>query len=79
IRRRTTPPPHDQSDRAGHRTVQADPGTLGREETRPRIPGPHTRCVPPDAERKRATSASKTVRDAPVAQVWVQNSLLLTE
>ncbi|MGW7290717.1 IS200/IS605 family accessory protein TnpB-related protein, partial [Streptomyces sp. NPDC054847] len=31
IRRRTTPPPHDQSDRAGHRTVQADPGTLGRE------------------------------------------------
>ena len=25
IRRRTTPPPHDQSDRAGHRTVQARP------------------------------------------------------
>ncbi|MGW7286596.1 IS200/IS605 family accessory protein TnpB-related protein [Streptomyces sp. NPDC054847] len=79
IRRRTTPPPHDQSDRAGHRTVQAGPGALGREEPRPRIPGPRTRCVPPDAERKRATSASKTVRDAPVAQVWVQNSLLLTE
>ncbi|GGT25526.1 transposase [Streptomyces kurssanovii] len=79
IRRRTTPPRAHQSDVHGHRTVQADPGTLGREETRPRIPGPRTRCAPPDAERTRATSASKTVRDAPVAQVWVQNSLLLTE
>ncbi|UUU31589.1 IS200/IS605 family accessory protein TnpB-related protein [Streptomyces sp. CA-210063] len=45
IRRRTAPPPHDQSDRAGHRTVQARPGTPGREETRPRIPGPRTRSV----------------------------------
>ncbi|MFD0153553.1 IS200/IS605 family accessory protein TnpB-related protein [Streptomyces sp. NPDC055721] len=47
IRRRTTPPPHDRSDRAGHRTVQAGPGALGREETRPRVPGPRTRSVPP--------------------------------
>jgi IS605 OrfB family transposase len=45
IRRRTAPPPHDQSDRAGHRTVQAVPEILGREETRPRIPGPRTRSV----------------------------------
>ncbi|MFI7294142.1 IS200/IS605 family accessory protein TnpB-related protein [Streptomyces sp. NPDC050121] len=45
IRRRTTPPPHDQSDRVGHRTVQAAPGTPGREEPRPRIPGPRTRSV----------------------------------
>ncbi|MGW2330214.1 IS200/IS605 family accessory protein TnpB-related protein, partial [Streptomyces sp. NPDC001700] len=45
IRRRTAPPPHDQSDRAGHRTVQARPATPGREETRPRIPGPRTRSV----------------------------------
>nr|WP_203729750.1 IS200/IS605 family accessory protein TnpB-related protein [Streptomyces sp. SID12501] len=45
IRRRTTPPPHDRSDRAGHRTVQAGPGVPGREETRPRIPGPRTRSV----------------------------------
>ncbi|WP_327434675.1 transposase [Streptomyces sp. NBC_01236] len=45
IRRRTAPPPHDRSDRAGHRTVQARPGVPGREGTRPRIPGPRTRSV----------------------------------
>ncbi|MFC7262473.1 IS200/IS605 family accessory protein TnpB-related protein [Streptomyces lutosisoli] len=45
IRRRTAPPPHDQSDRAGHRTIQAGSGTPGREGTRPRIPGPRTRSV----------------------------------
>ncbi|WKX72117.1 transposase [Streptomyces sp. XD-27] len=45
IRRRTTPPPAHRSDEQGHRTVQARPGTLGREGTRPRIPGPRTRSV----------------------------------
>ncbi|MFD8381601.1 IS200/IS605 family accessory protein TnpB-related protein [Streptomyces sp. NPDC059679] len=45
IRRRTAPPPHDQSDRAGHRTVQARPVAPGREGHRPRIPGPRTRSV----------------------------------
>jgi IS605 OrfB family transposase len=45
IRRRTAPPHDDQSDRRGHRTAQARPGTLGREEPCPRIPGPRTRCV----------------------------------
>ncbi|MGI5519227.1 IS200/IS605 family accessory protein TnpB-related protein [Streptomyces sp. CA-106131] len=79
IRRRTAPPPHDQSDRVGHRTAQAGHGTRGREETRPRIPGPRTRSVSPDAARTRATSASTTVRDAPVDQDWVQDSLLLTD
>ncbi|MGW2939950.1 IS200/IS605 family accessory protein TnpB-related protein, partial [Streptomyces sp. NPDC001156] len=54
-------------------------GTRGREGTRPRIPGPRTRSVSPDAARTRATSASKTVRDAPVDQDWVQDSLLLTD
>jgi IS605 OrfB family transposase len=72
IRRRTAPPHDDQSDRRGHRTVQADRGARGREETRPRIPGPRTRSVQPDAERKRATRAPKTVRDARSDQVWVQ-------
>ncbi|QOV34212.1 transposase [Streptomyces ferrugineus] len=42
---RTAPPPHDRSDRVGHRTAQARPGTLGREGNRPRIPGPRTRSV----------------------------------
>ncbi|MGI5135180.1 IS200/IS605 family accessory protein TnpB-related protein [Streptomyces sp. CA-106110] len=79
IRRRTAPPPHDQSDRVGHRTAQAGHGTRGREETRPRILGPRTRSVSPDAARTRATSASTTVRDAPVDQDWVQDSLLLTD
>ncbi|MGW5211818.1 IS200/IS605 family accessory protein TnpB-related protein [Streptomyces sp. NPDC004051] len=79
IRRRTAPPPQYQSDAAGHRTAQAGYGARGREGTRPRIPGPRTRCVSPDAERTRATSASTTVRDAPDAQGWVQDSLLLTD
>ncbi|MFF3503513.1 IS200/IS605 family accessory protein TnpB-related protein [Streptomyces sp. NPDC003247] len=79
IRRRTAPPHNDQSDRRGHRTVQAGHGARRREEPRPRIPGPRTGCVPPDAERTRATSASTTVRDAPDAQVWVHDSLPLTD
>ncbi|MFF5333189.1 IS200/IS605 family accessory protein TnpB-related protein [Streptomyces sp. NPDC013181] len=79
IRRRTTPPPHDRSDRAGHRTVQAAPGAPGREEPRPRIPGPRTRSVPPEAARTRATRTPKTVRDVRSARAWVQDSPLLTE
>nr|WTB33680.1 transposase [Streptomyces sp. NBC_00830] len=78
IRRRTAPPPHDRSDRAGHRTVQAVPGTRGREGTRPpatdRPPGGPS----PSGKRKRGTSASKTVRDAPSTQQWVQDSLTHT-
>ncbi|MEV0300885.1 IS200/IS605 family element transposase accessory protein TnpB [Streptomyces prasinus] len=79
IRRRTAPPPQHRRDAAGHRTAQAERGTRGREEPRPRIPGPRARPGLPDAERTRATSASTTVRDAPDTQVWVQDSLLLTE
>ncbi|MFF5011960.1 IS200/IS605 family accessory protein TnpB-related protein [Streptomyces sp. NPDC001165] len=45
IRRRTAPPRTHQSDGCGHRTVQARPGAPGREETRPRIPGPRARSV----------------------------------
>ncbi|MGW0754954.1 IS200/IS605 family accessory protein TnpB-related protein [Streptomyces sp. NPDC002814] len=45
IRRRTAPPRTHQSDGCGHRTIQARPGTPGRDETRPRIPGPRTRSV----------------------------------
>ncbi|KOG57563.1 transposase [Streptomyces virginiae] len=79
IRRRTAPPHDDQSDRRGHRTVQAGPETRGREETRPRLPGPRTRSVRPDAERTRATRTPKTVRDVRSDQEWVQDSLLLTD
>ncbi|MFD7753186.1 IS200/IS605 family accessory protein TnpB-related protein [Streptomyces sp. NPDC059757] len=78
VRRRTAPPPHDRSDRAGHRTAQAEPGDRGREGTRPpttdRPPGE----PPPNGKRKRETSASNTVRDAPRTQQRVQDSLTHT-
>ncbi|WP_411147712.1 IS200/IS605 family accessory protein TnpB-related protein [Streptomyces sp. A30] len=45
IRRRTAPPPAHRSDEQGHRTVQARMGVVGREGTRPRVPGPRTRSV----------------------------------
>ena len=79
IRRRTAPPRAHQSDVHGHRTVQADRRTPGREGPRPRIPGPRTRSVPPGAVSTRATRTSKTVRGVRSDQVWVQDSLLLTE
>ncbi|MCP9953763.1 transposase [Actinomadura madurae] len=69
IRRRTAPPRSDQSDRYGHRTVQAGSGTRRREETRHPVTD-----LAPDARaragrsRTRATSASSTVRDAPSAR-----------
>ncbi|WTC84680.1 transposase [Streptomyces sp. NBC_01637] len=78
VRRRTAPPPHDRSDRAGHRTAQAGPGTRGREGTRPpttdRPPGGPS----PSGKRTREPSASNTVRDAPSTQQWVQDALMCT-
>ncbi|KOU39303.1 IS200/IS605 family element transposase accessory protein TnpB [Streptomyces sp. WM6378] len=81
IRRRTAPPHDDQSDRRGHRTVQAGPGDRGREETRP----PVTERAR-DARRRagtqqgtRGTSTSKTVRDARSTGTWTQCSLLDTD
>ncbi|WP_345517197.1 IS200/IS605 family accessory protein TnpB-related protein [Streptomyces yanii] len=75
---RTAPPPHDRSDRAGHRTAQAGPGHRGREGTRPpttdRPPGGPS----PSGTRKREPSAPNTVRDAPGTQQWVQDSLMRT-
>ncbi|MFI8966558.1 IS200/IS605 family accessory protein TnpB-related protein [Streptomyces sp. NPDC053493] len=44
VRRRAAPPRDDQSDRHGHRTAQACFGVSGREEPRPRVLGPRTRC-----------------------------------
>ncbi|MFC4006384.1 IS200/IS605 family accessory protein TnpB-related protein [Nonomuraea purpurea] len=66
IRRRTAPPPDDRSDRRGHRTAQAGPGDRGREETRrPVTERAHdARPRTGNPQRTRATSASKTVRDA---------------
>ncbi|GAA1391817.1 IS200/IS605 family element transposase accessory protein TnpB [Catellatospora chokoriensis] len=49
-RRRTPPPPTDQSDRVGHRSAQAGPNVAGCEGPRHRIPGPRTRCPSPDCD-----------------------------
>ncbi|WP_413754589.1 IS200/IS605 family accessory protein TnpB-related protein [Streptomyces sp. R-74717] len=78
VRRRTAPPPHDRSDRAGHRTAQAPPGTRGRDGTRPPATDHAPRDVPPNGMRKREPSASNTVRDAPSTHRWVQDSLMHT-
>ncbi|AWZ07972.1 MULTISPECIES: IS200/IS605 family element transposase accessory protein TnpB [unclassified Streptomyces] len=80
IRRRTAPPHDDQSDRRGHRTVQAGPGDQGREEARPPVTErAHDARTRTGTQRTRETSAPKTVRDARSDQEWVQDSLLLTE
>ncbi|MGR3933853.1 hypothetical protein LCH29_12985, partial [Streptomyces sp. BRA346] len=80
IRRRTTPPPHDQSDRAGHRTAQARPETRRREGPRPRHPGPRTRSVPPgsgaNAGDQRAQHRSEHAAEHQLS--WKQDSLPLS-
>ncbi|WP_371661020.1 IS200/IS605 family accessory protein TnpB-related protein [Streptomyces sp. NBC_00280] len=79
IRRRTTPPPHDRSDRAGHRTVQARRGVPGREGTRPRIPGPRTRSVRPG---RGVNAGNQNAQHRPGRSAehdfWQQNSLPLS-
>ncbi|WP_329452621.1 transposase [Streptomyces sp. NBC_01724] len=78
VRRRTAPPPHDRSDRAGHRTAQAEPGNRGREGTRPPTTDRPPGGPPPNGKRKREPSASNTVRDAPSTHQWVQDPLMRT-
>ncbi|MCX4794939.1 transposase [Streptomyces sp. NBC_01242] len=78
VRRRTAPPPHDRSDRAGHRTAQAGPGARGRDGTRPPATDHAPGGVPPSGTRKRGPSASNTVRDAPSTHQWVQDPLMHT-
>ncbi|WP_326791886.1 IS200/IS605 family accessory protein TnpB-related protein [Streptomyces sp. NBC_00841] len=75
---RTAPPPHDRSDRAGHRTVQAGPGDRGREGTRPPTTDRAHEGPSPSGKRKREPIASNTVRDARSTQRWVQDSLMCT-
>ncbi|MGA6153720.1 IS200/IS605 family accessory protein TnpB-related protein [Stenotrophomonas sp. NPDC087984] len=79
IRRRTAPPPHDRSDRAGHRTVQAEPGVSGREGTRPSVPGPRTGSVSPDARAKAGDQCAQH-RSGHTAEheLWHQDSLPLS-
>ncbi|WP_407839010.1 IS200/IS605 family accessory protein TnpB-related protein [Streptomyces sp. DSM 116496] len=78
IRRRTAPPPHDRSDRVGHRTVQAGPGSRRRDGNRPSATDRALGGPSPSGKRTRGPSASKTVRDAPSRHEWVQDSLMPT-
>lgn len=79
IRRRTAPPRTHQSDGYGHRTVQAGPEIRGREEPRPGIPGPRTRCASP---RYRAKAGDQRVQDRSVHAAehvfWQQDTLSLS-
>ncbi|MCX4454437.1 transposase [Streptomyces sp. NBC_01728] len=79
IRRRTAPPHTHQSDGCGHRTVQARPDALGREEPRPCIPGPRTRCAPPghgaNAGNQHAQHRSGRAAEQ---ESWQQDSLPLS-
>ncbi|WP_327743863.1 transposase [Streptomyces europaeiscabiei] len=79
IRRRTAPPPHDRSDRVGHRTVQARPDVPGREGPRPRVPGPRTRSVPPG---RGANAGNQNAQHRPGRSAehgfWQQDSLPLS-
>lgn len=76
---RTAPPPAHRSDEQGHRTVQAGTGILGREGTRPRIPGPRTRSVPPG---RGANAGNQNAQHRPGRsaehETWQQDSLPLS-
>ncbi|MDX3246944.1 IS200/IS605 family accessory protein TnpB-related protein [Streptomyces sp. ME18-1-4] len=79
IRRRTPPPSHDQSDRVRHRTVQARPGVPGREEPRPRIPGPRTRSVRAGRGAKAGNQDAQYRSGRPAEhEPWQQDSLPLS-
>ncbi|MEV4865898.1 IS200/IS605 family accessory protein TnpB-related protein [Streptomyces ossamyceticus] len=79
VRRRTAPPPHDRSDRAGHRTVQAPPGDLGREGPRPRVPGPRTRSVRAGRGAKAGDQDTQHRSGRPAEhESWQQDSLPLS-
>jgi len=79
IRRRTALPPRDQRDHAGHRTVQAGPGTRWREETRPHPHGPPARQVSPgggaNAGNQRAHHRSEHTAEQ---RFWQRDSLPLS-
>lgn len=59
IRRRMTPPPHDQSDRVGHRTVQANPVPVDVRKPAISGNGPQTRSVGPPGARNAGNQAAQ--------------------
>ncbi|MFJ7294078.1 IS200/IS605 family accessory protein TnpB-related protein [Streptomyces collinus] len=78
IRRRTAPPPAHRSDEQGHRTVQAGSGIPGREEPRPRVPGPRTRSLRAGREAKAGDQDAQHRSGCPAEhEPWQQDSLPL--
>ncbi|MDX3231025.1 IS200/IS605 family accessory protein TnpB-related protein, partial [Streptomyces sp. ME19-01-6] len=75
IRRRTAPPPHHQSDGAGHRTAQARPGTRGNEEHRPHVPGPRTRSDGAERDRNAVDQDAQHRSGRPAEHVQLMLSL----
>ncbi|GAA2903993.1 hypothetical protein GCM10011428_17440 [Streptomyces violaceus] len=79
VRRRTAPPPAHRSDEQGHRTAQAGPGARGREESRPRIPGPRTRSDGAGSGAKAGDQDAQHRSERPAEhELWQQNSLQLS-
>ncbi|MGR3933240.1 IS200/IS605 family accessory protein TnpB-related protein [Streptomyces sp. BRA346] len=80
IRRRTPPPPQHRSDAVGHRSVQAASGVPGREETRPRNPGPRTRSVGAGRGAKAGDQGAHNRSEHPAEhQSWNQDPLPLSQ
>ncbi|WP_306186905.1 transposase [Streptomyces sp. MK5] len=79
IRRRTAPPRTHQSDGYGYRTDQAGHGARGREEGRPRTPGPRTRSDGAGCGVKAADQCAQH-RSGHAAEhgFWQQDSLPLS-
>ncbi|MEO3867992.1 IS200/IS605 family accessory protein TnpB-related protein [Nonomuraea sp. B12E4] len=79
IRRRTAPPHDDQSDRRGHRTVQAGLRVRGREGNRPRVPGPRLQA---DGTGRSRNAVDQNVQDRSGRSAehgfWQQGSLPLS-
>ncbi|MET9759609.1 IS200/IS605 family accessory protein TnpB-related protein [Streptomyces sp. NPDC006372] len=79
VRRRTAPPPAHRSDEQGHRTVQAGTEAPGREEPRPRIPGPRTRSVRAGRGAKAGNQDTQHRSGRPAEhEPWHQDSLPLS-
>jgi IS605 OrfB family transposase len=76
---RTAPPPAHRSDEQGHRTVQAGSGIPGREEPRPRVPGPRTRSVRAGREAKAGDQDAQHRSGGPAEhEPWQQGPLPLS-
>ena len=79
VRRRTAPPPAHRSDEQGHRTVQAGSAAPGREEPRPRVPGPRTRSVRAGREAKAGNQDTQHRSGRPAEhESWKQDLLPLS-